>query len=439
MLKFNKIKNEEVLIVKRLIVAVCLLAVLLGSFSTYAAPQTSLRFMWWGGESRHKATLEAIQLYMKRNPNVKINGEYGGFDGYQQKLLTQLAGGTAADIIQIDQPWVADLMSQGDLFVNLYGAKGIKLSGFDKKFLKNQCEWQKKLVGLPTGLNGLTFVANADFLTRHQINPNLKWTWDNLLEIGAKIHRENKNHYLLIIGGDQIRSMIKMYIKQHTGAKQWVNDNFTPGFDKNILTKALTYYQRLLQDGVVPPMEELILFEAKMENNPKWGAGEIGVSQDWVSTMSRYYLNGKIKLNVMPVPLMKDAAMSGIVVRPSQLIVINKKSANSKEAVKFVNWFFNDSEAILALNSVRGIPPTKTGLKILERNKLLDSNIVKGLNMAVKNAGIPENALSNNKELMNIFDVYIQKVGFGKLRPEEAAEGLLKETQAKLAELKAQR
>jgi alpha-galactosidase/6-phospho-beta-glucosidase family protein len=135
-----------------------------------------------------------------------------------------------------------------------------------------------------------------------------------------------------------------------------------------------------------------------MENNPKWGAGEIGVSQDWVSTMSRYYLNGKVKLNVMPVPLMKDATMSGIVVRPSQLLVINKKSANSKEAVKFVNWFFNDSEAILALKSERGIPPTKTGLKILERNKLLDSNIVKGLNMAVKNAGIPENALSNNKE-----------------------------------------
>jgi oligogalacturonide transport system substrate-binding protein len=417
----------------------CLIAVFVTGLSVSAAPKTSLRFMWWGGESRHKATMDAIQLYMKQNPNVKINGEYGGFDGYQQKLLTQLAGGTAADIIQIDQPWMADLMSQGDLFVNLYGAKKIKLAGFDRNFLKNQCEWKKKLVGLPTGLNGLTYVANADFLARHKISPNFKWDWDNLLAIGSKIHRENKNDYLLVIGGDQIRMMIKMYIKQHTGARQWINDNFTPGFDKKSLTEALTYYQKLIQDGVVPPMDELILFEAKMETNPKWSAGELGMSQDWVSTISRYYLNDKVKLNVMLTPLKKGVKNSGIIVRPSQLLVINKKTSNLKEAAKFVNWFFNNSEALLTLKTERGIPPTKIGLETLAQHKLLDPNIVKGLNLVVKNAGPPENALSNNKELLNIFTDYIQKVGFDKLSPQEAAEQMLKDIQAKLTELKAQK
>ena len=72
------------------------------NLSVYAAPQTSIRFGWWGGESRHKATMAAIDLYMKENPNVKINGEFGGFSGYQQKLLVQLVSGTAPDIIQID-------------------------------------------------------------------------------------------------------------------------------------------------------------------------------------------------------------------------------------------------------------------------------------------------------------------------------------------------
>jgi oligogalacturonide transport system substrate-binding protein len=424
----------------RTLFIVCLIGVLVvASLSVYAAPKTTLRFMWWGGESRHKATLDALQLYMKQNPNVKINGEYGGFDGYQQKLLTQLAGGTAADIIQIDQPWVVDLMSQGDLFVNLNSVKEIKLAGFDPNFLKKQCTWKRKLIGLPTGLNGLTYVANADFLARHQISPNFKWDWDNLLEIGSKIHRENKNDYLLVIGGDQIRMMIKMYIKQHTGASQWINDNFTPGFDKKSLTAALVYYQKLLQGGVVPPMEELILFEAKMETNPKWSTGEIGISQDWVSTISRYYLNNKVKLNVMLTPLKKGSKNTGIVVRPSQLLVINKKSSNIKEAAKFVNWFFNNAEASLTLKTERGIPPTKVGLETLEKNKLLDPNIVKGLNLVVKNAGSPENALSNNKELLNIFTDYIQKVGFGKLDPKEAAEQMLKDIQAKLAELKAQK
>ena len=44
--------------------------------------QVTLRFAWWGGDSRHTATLEAIAAYEKQNPNVKIEAEYQGYDGY---------------------------------------------------------------------------------------------------------------------------------------------------------------------------------------------------------------------------------------------------------------------------------------------------------------------------------------------------------------------
>src|SRR5690554_1339633 len=73
---------------------------------------TTLRFSWWGGDERHTPTLKALDAYMAKNPNVKVEGEYGGWDGYYQKLVTQLAGGTAADLIQIDQPWLAELSSK---------------------------------------------------------------------------------------------------------------------------------------------------------------------------------------------------------------------------------------------------------------------------------------------------------------------------------------
>ena len=66
-----------------------------------SAEETSLRFMWWGGESRHKATVEAMDLYMQNHPGVKVEYEYGGFSGYFDKLLTQLAGNNAPDIVQL--------------------------------------------------------------------------------------------------------------------------------------------------------------------------------------------------------------------------------------------------------------------------------------------------------------------------------------------------
>ena len=59
--------------------------------------KVTLRFSWWGSTTRHQATLEAIELYESRHPNVTIEGEYGAFDDFYQKLLTQLAGGTAPD------------------------------------------------------------------------------------------------------------------------------------------------------------------------------------------------------------------------------------------------------------------------------------------------------------------------------------------------------
>ena len=54
------------------------------------AEPVTLRFSWWGGEARHEATIAAAELYMEKNPNVKIEFEYSGWDGYKDKLVTQL-------------------------------------------------------------------------------------------------------------------------------------------------------------------------------------------------------------------------------------------------------------------------------------------------------------------------------------------------------------
>ena len=422
----------------RFVFGICLALILVLNLSVYAAPKTNLRFMWWGGESRHKATIDAIELYTKKNPNVKIEGEYGGFTGYQQKLLTQLAGGTAADIIQIDQPWMGELMSRGDMFADLNKLKDIDLSTFDKNFLENQCQWENKLIGLPTGLNGLSFFANTSFFARHNIPLDINWDWEKLIEIGTRIHKQNKSNYLLTMDISHMQNLLKMYMLQHNGSKDWVNENFTLGFDKKDLTEAFSYYLRLIETGTIPPLEETVLLDSKTEQNPRWISGDIGIAQNWASSVSLFKLDGKIKLDVVSLPLLKKSNNTGILVRPSQLMVINKRSSNVKEAAKFVNWFFNDPEAILILKSERGIPSTNLATKLLEENKLIDPIMAKGINLAMKDAGLPENSLTTNKELITIFGEYIQQVGFKRLTPAKAADQMMRSYQLKLKELKAQ-
>ena len=67
--------------------------------------EATLRFSWWGGDERHEATLAVIEQYQNENTGISIEGEYSGWDGYLEKLTTQLAAGTAPDIIQITVPF----------------------------------------------------------------------------------------------------------------------------------------------------------------------------------------------------------------------------------------------------------------------------------------------------------------------------------------------
>ena len=99
--------------------------------ATSASKDIQLRMMWWGGDSRHKPTLAALEKYHELHPNVTVEGEPNGWDGYYQKLVTQVAGGTAADLVQIDQPWLAELCARGEVFVNLSDNPNIDLSEFD--------------------------------------------------------------------------------------------------------------------------------------------------------------------------------------------------------------------------------------------------------------------------------------------------------------------
>lgn len=43
--------------------------------------QVTLRFAWWGGDSRHELTLQAVDLFMQKYPNIKVECDYGSWDG----------------------------------------------------------------------------------------------------------------------------------------------------------------------------------------------------------------------------------------------------------------------------------------------------------------------------------------------------------------------
>lgn len=398
--------------------------------------QITLRFSWWGGEDRHKATLQAIDLYMQKHPNVKIEPEYSGYEGYYKKVVTQLTGGTAPDIIQLDPPWLSDLASKGDLFANMNDMKGlIQLDSFDQGFLNDYSVVNQKLLGLPTGINGKVTLYNKELLSQAGITLKDQWDWNDLLSYSQKLYDFNHDFYFLNGDFQNIYYVLKAYTAQKTGGS-WFNSDYTVGVSRDQLVDTFNFLLKMIDTHAIQPFELIAPYDHEAEKNPNFLNGKIAAKIDDLSEFGVLQSKLKEKAGIAGAPIFAGSKNAGVIVRPSQVIVINNKSKSKEEAAKFLDFFFNDPEAAKILGVSRGVPASIKAQDALKEAGLLPADLLRGVEIALATKGTPENQVEVNTELIDITLDMIQQVGFKKLTPEQAADQLLAKYQQKLAELK---
>ncbi len=396
--------------------------------------QVVLRFAWWGGEERHNATLEAITKYQELNPNVTIEPEYGGFDGYQQKLITQLSGNSAADIIQIDQPWLADINKQGDLLMDLNTSENIDLSQFDETFLKNCLEFDGKIVGVPTGMNTNVFLYNRDVLTDDRFGADKTISWEELMEIGTQMHVQDPEFYLLNVEQTIINLMLHSYLNQQTG-EYIFNKDYERTFTEEQLRDGFQMVVDWIDNGVIEPAEVNGIYVNRWYENPKWIDGKLGICQVWLSSQSTATVDGSIDVGVMSMIREADGVGSGVMIRPSQVYSIPSSTKYPEEAVKFLDWLVNDPEAAAILKDTRGVPASAAA-----RQVLLDMEILSEENNHVVESAMEAGAMTipnlPTGDMEQMWLDAIQEVEYKVASPEDKAKELVADFDELLQELK---
>ncbi len=408
------------------------------SSATEPAKDITMRFAWWGSDARHQATLAAIDAYRQKNPHVTIEGEYQGYDGYQQKLMTQIAGGSAPDLIQFDYIWNQDLAVQGDNFVDFNTKADVNLAAFPEKVLKEYCTVNEKLIGLPMGTNGFGLDMNKKFFEKYGLSVDTEWTWDKFIEEGRKIHAKDKEAYLFCTDPSALPIVVfDPYIRSKTGA-YWLNDDFKVTASKEDITEAFATIKELFESGTAQPLGETALYNTKLEQMPKYINGQVGSSLEWSGTVGKYKNVLKPENFAVAKPVtVKDGKDQSIAFKPSMLLGVYSKSQEADEAVKFANWFLNDQDASMILTDSRSIPTSEVAKKVLVDANKVDLDIAKVVDFTLKNpAAAPPVALSN-AEVFEIEKDVCQKVAYSKITPEQAADELTSRVQAKLDELKA--
>jgi len=389
--------------------------------------QITLRFSWWGGEERLAATLDVIKQFEELNPNIKIEPEYGSSDGYADKLATQLASGTAPDIIQIDPGLMPALVSdETNYFLDL-NTSSFDFSNFDENYYKLRINgfYDGKQLGIPTGISGGAVLVNQGLADQIGIDFHTQYTWDDIFDWAKKVREYDDSMYLICSNKDYVANILaNNYAKQLSG-KTFINEETK---EINLTTEqwqeVYTFVKRLYDEEVIAPASYSAAYSGdNMQSDPNWIAGKYVCSFTYMSTMETLAAaNADAEYTAGLFPLYQGSDVAAWNANCPQIIVINAKSKNPEAAVEFLDYFFNNEKAMKTLGCTRSVPPTAKAREICTADGSLSKLLAEAADVAGSYSGMVDDKYFSAAEAKQILTDEVEAVGFGVATPESASE-----------------
>ena len=389
--------------------------------------QITLRFSWWGGEERLAATLDVIKQFEELNPNVKIEPEYGSSDGYADKLATQLASGTAPDIIQIDPGLMPALVSdETNYFLDL-NTSSFDFSNFDENYYKLRINgfYDGKQLGIPTGISGGAVLVNKGLADQIGIDFHTQYTWDDLFDWAKKVREFDDSMYLICSNKDYVANILaNNYAKQLSG-KTFINEETKEiNLTAEQWQEVYTFVKRLYDEEVIAPASYSAAYSGdNMQSDPNWIAGKYVCSFTYMSTMETLAAaNTDAEYTAGLFPLYQGSDVDAWNANCPQIIAINAKSKNPEAAVEFLDYFFNNEKAMETLGCTRSVPPTAKAREICTADGSLSKLLAEAADVAGSYSGMVDDKYFSAAEAKQILIDEVEAVGFGVANPESVSE-----------------
>src|SRR6266576_3893494 len=202
------ISARRVEVMRRLICAVTVVLVALGAvvgaaFAKQEHPGSSktvtVSYFTFSAAPDHLNTLkELIQIFEKKNPNIKISFQTAPYSDYFTKLQTQIAGGQAPDTFELDYGSFYGYATSGSLLNLSKVAKtdptfnpGIYYPKAYSAFAVGKTQF-----GLPESYSDVLLFYNKDLFRAAGVPfPTAKWTWKDELAAAKKLTNASKGVY----------------------------------------------------------------------------------------------------------------------------------------------------------------------------------------------------------------------------------------------------
>jgi len=330
-----------------------------------------LSMIWWGSQNRHDRTIQTIDLYMEKNPNVVMTYEFAGWGDYWTKVTTMAAGGMLPDVMQQDYAKLSDWTDKGLLSpLDQYVDSGIiDFSNVEESALSGG-RIDGKLYAVNIGLNSMCMILDVDMFKKAGIPlPDQNWTWDEFKDIALKLH-EKLGIYGM--GNDLLNEQMWKALYLGNGQWSWSKDGKSLGYtDDSILVNYSKMVLELQAAGAIPDREtEVAIYHDKGPEALAMVKGQSAMEMMWsnqLTAMSTAAGPGR-NFYMTHLPRLKKNGPSENYLKPGQFLSISSKSKNPEGAADFINFFTNDLDANKILLAERGVPISsaiREGLKPL--------------------------------------------------------------------------
>lgn len=315
----------------------------------------TLRFTWWGSDTRHEYTQQLIDLYETENPNVTIEPDFTEFESYLDRLATNVAGGDTPDIIQMDARWLREYANEGVL-LNLddYIGEELDTSQLDELMLPTG-QIDGSTYAITTGANTFSIVADPAVFAAAGVEmpDDTSWTWEDYVDIATEVSANSPDGTFGTQNMAFNETGFEIYARQQ-GQSLFNEDGTDLAFEPELMEEWWQISLDLRDSGGEPSASQSVEIQAASLDQSLIATN--------LSSMAAYHSNQLFALTEgagRELELLRWPGESvddpGMYLKSTMYWSASSESEHPEEAAKFIDWLVNSPDAAELLLSDRGV------------------------------------------------------------------------------------
>lgn len=397
----------------------------------------TLKFTWWGSQSRHDYTQKILDAYTAEHPNITFEPVPAGWDGYFDKLSTEAASGSMPDIVQMDYLYISTYAKNNSIadLQPYIDDKTIDVSGIDESLL-NSAKINGKMAGLVLSTSLVTFPYNPEVLQKAGVEePESGWTWDEFIAMNQKL-KEAGVADAAVINPSLDTNLFNYWVRQH-GNQLFSDDQKSLGYaDDQLMADYIRMFKDAMDQDLVPTPDEMEQIDTLgLEAGPVV-TGEGAFTQNW-NNYSTLVASSNDKIKMVTPPTIGSEDKKGLWMKPGMFLSIAETSSHKKEAAEFINWFLNSDTANDIMMAERGTPSSSIARDYLTGSGKMapqQQNMFAYVDLASSMAGAtPAPDPTGMSEINKAFADACNAAFYEQMSPEDAAASFHKKADEILA------